>query len=213
MGCNAWNHPRNCNCGWGGDTGGGSGTPQSDATKFWLSRIESYTNPNAYCPVCGASVYFYQSPSGGRVFFDELGPPWPKHPCTDNGKQITLVTAAAISDIARQHPQWDFEGWMPIRMSYGSNLGASYWRYVNVYIIERKDHIVVLIPVQLNLPTNFVAAFDGFDRRGYGNISIMDLDAHSSVKTIEAYQIEKFKNVPVEKAVQERRIVDLNKGN
>jgi hypothetical protein len=28
-------------------------------------------------------VYFYQSPYGGRVFFDELGPPWPKHPCTD----------------------------------------------------------------------------------------------------------------------------------
>ena len=26
----------------------------------------------------------YQSPNGGRVFFDDLGWPWPKHPCTDN---------------------------------------------------------------------------------------------------------------------------------
>ena len=41
-----------------------------------------YTVPNASCPVCGASVFFYQSPYGGRVFFDSLGPPWPKHACT-----------------------------------------------------------------------------------------------------------------------------------
>ena len=45
--------------------------------------IESYTNPNAICPVCGETVFFYQSPHGGRVFFDALGWPWPKHPCTD----------------------------------------------------------------------------------------------------------------------------------
>jgi hypothetical protein len=47
----------------------------------WVAYL-SYVNPNAHCPVCGADVYFYQSPYGGRVFFDELGPPWPKHPCT-----------------------------------------------------------------------------------------------------------------------------------
>lgn len=45
--------------------------------------VESYLNPNARCPVCGGRVYFYQSPHGGRVFFDDVGWPWPKHPCTD----------------------------------------------------------------------------------------------------------------------------------
>lgn len=45
--------------------------------------IDSYVNPNATCPVCGKTVFFYQSPHGGRVFFDALGWPWPKHPCTD----------------------------------------------------------------------------------------------------------------------------------
>lgn len=39
--------------------------------------------PNARCPVCGAKVYFYANEFGSRVFFDDLGPPWPKHPCTD----------------------------------------------------------------------------------------------------------------------------------
>ena len=39
--------------------------------------------PNARCPECGALVFFYQNSAGSRVFFDDLGPPWPKHPCTD----------------------------------------------------------------------------------------------------------------------------------
>jgi hypothetical protein len=99
--CNAWNHPSDCDCGWGGNgnfgnygsyggygTGGGCSSFRStingEIFEFPFLTYPSYVNPNARCPVCGASVYFYQSPYGGRVFFDELGPPWPKHPCTDN---------------------------------------------------------------------------------------------------------------------------------
>jgi hypothetical protein len=101
--CNAWNHPADCNCGWGGDGhfggggfggyggygGGGGGstyrsTFEGEVFEFPFVTYPSYVNPNARCPVCGADVYFYQSPYGGRVFFDDLGPPWPKHPCTDN---------------------------------------------------------------------------------------------------------------------------------
>ena len=43
---------------------------------------------NATCPVCAAPVFYYQAPNGGRVFFDDLGWPWPKHPCTDNNKKV-----------------------------------------------------------------------------------------------------------------------------
>ena len=99
--CNAWNHPPDCCCGWGGDGhvggfgnyggygGGGGGsncrsTFDGEVFEFPFVTYPSYVNPNARCPVCGADVYFYQSPYGGRVFFDDLGPPWPKHPCTDN---------------------------------------------------------------------------------------------------------------------------------
>lgn len=42
-----------------------------------------YVVPNAACPVCGQAVYFYANDHGSRVYFDELGPPWPKHGCTD----------------------------------------------------------------------------------------------------------------------------------
>jgi hypothetical protein len=39
--------------------------------------------PNATCPVCGDRVFYYANKFGSRVFFDELGWPWPKHACTD----------------------------------------------------------------------------------------------------------------------------------
>jgi hypothetical protein len=63
-----------------------------------FQTIVSYVNPNAHCPVCGERVFFYQSPSGGRVFFDHPGWPWPKHPCTDNpSSQTGPVRAVARS--------------------------------------------------------------------------------------------------------------------
>ena len=80
MACNGNNHGPNCNCGWGGVF---YGQGLAFQRSYW-QRNESYTNPNAKCPRCSASVYFYQSPYGGKVFFDGMGPPWPKHPCTDS---------------------------------------------------------------------------------------------------------------------------------
>jgi hypothetical protein len=83
-------HPSGSCGGRGGGYGGGRGyssfrsTSEGEVFEFPFITYPSYVNPNARCPVCDASVYFYQSPYGGRVFFDELGPPWPKHPCTDN---------------------------------------------------------------------------------------------------------------------------------
>jgi hypothetical protein len=83
-------HPSGSCSGRGGGYGSGRSyssfrsTSEGEVFEFPFITYPSYVNPNARCPVCGASVYFYQSPYGGRVFFDELGPPWPKHPCTDN---------------------------------------------------------------------------------------------------------------------------------
>ena len=77
--------------------GGGGGWVERETEhgqRFVFGWVEypSYVNPNAKCPVCGADVYFYQSPYGGRVFFDELGPPWPKHPCTSSDDSLIRRT-------------------------------------------------------------------------------------------------------------------------
>ena len=69
-----------------------------------FQTIESYVNPDAICPVCGEIVFYYQGPNGGRVFFDALGWPWPKHPCTDNPKAKT----ARIINPERRPPKGSF---------------------------------------------------------------------------------------------------------
>jgi len=61
------------------------------------SRTARFINPNADCPVCGAPVFFYQNESGSRVYFDELGPPWPKHPCTDTATDSSAQELEGVS--------------------------------------------------------------------------------------------------------------------
>lgn len=63
---------------------GSAGSAGTAVSKF--EKVESYLDPNARCPVCGAPVFFYRSTYNGRVFFDDVGWPWPKHPCTDKYK-------------------------------------------------------------------------------------------------------------------------------
>lgn len=123
--CNAWNHPPGCTCGWGGlghlgrKEPGSNSQHTSDSECGWVLPIthtyESYVNPNAHCPICGAFVFFYQSPNGGRVFFDELGPPWPKHPCTDNSSIPNNIGYNSLSSVQKPSKKygWEMNGWTP----------------------------------------------------------------------------------------------------
>ncbi|MGY2902939.1 hypothetical protein [Bradyrhizobium sp. URHC0002] len=92
-----YNHYADCTCGWCVNYGRLSYSDRArlvsdmhrrDA-KNLLKRESArsiaacYVNPNARCPECNASVFFYANEHGSRVFFDHLGPPWRKHPCTD----------------------------------------------------------------------------------------------------------------------------------
>jgi hypothetical protein len=120
--CNAWNHSYSCRCGWGGKGHLGRGTKwdasnkvNSFTLKTYRELLISFTNPNAHCPVCQASVFYYQSPFGGRVFFDALGPPWPKHPCTSQSLTFRAVKTIAV-DFNQQTllpTSVSTDGWMP----------------------------------------------------------------------------------------------------
>lgn len=156
--CNAWNHSPGCTCGFGGvghigRRGSGSSTPRTFSSAYWgvppiTHTYESYVNPNARCPECHASVFFYQSPEGGRVFFDELGPPWPKHPCTDNSsipKNIrNITTPNKQGDSARTYA-WQVDGWDPYFIFLTERVDRSVLkikgrfkeREVTLYILKR----------------------------------------------------------------------------
>ncbi|MCC2314170.1 hypothetical protein [Cellulomonas xiejunii] len=48
--------------------------------------------------MCRAAVYFYANEHGSRVYFDEMGPPWPKHPCTQpDAAPATFVGRAHVA--------------------------------------------------------------------------------------------------------------------
>jgi hypothetical protein len=128
--CNAWNHSYGCTCGWGGDghsgvsPGRGFNALEMAARLFYghqegpsYSNAKSFTDPNAICPVCGAEVFFYRSPYNGRVFFDSLGPPWPKHSCTDSNSQSRFAFPTLIRRVSESlnasKPIWSKEGWQP----------------------------------------------------------------------------------------------------
>lgn len=118
--CNAWNHAPGCSCGWGG--AGWSQQP-FNTSNVGVPPLRpdyvSFTIPNACCPVCGGLVFFYQSATGGRVFFDELGPPWPKHPCTDASShpKPRVAEEARLPDAARAPDyRWQREGWLPFEI-------------------------------------------------------------------------------------------------
>lgn len=153
--CNAWNHPKNCSCGWGGDGHSGRSSPSNSGPTTpagWFISLpntyDSYVNPNASCPVCGAAVFFYQSAKGGRVFFDELGPPWPKHPCTDNTSQPGK--GPATSSIAGQSTTygWQRAGWQPfiielvtgIDKDYLKLSGISQGQHLSFYLRRVVEH-------------------------------------------------------------------------
>jgi hypothetical protein len=113
--CNAWNHSVSCGCGFGGTTRYGSAGGSGLADYCY----ESYVNPNARCPVCGARVFFYESPYGGRVFFDDLGPPWPKHPCTDGVASFrpSFQDRFQEREAGAADPRWKNDGWLPFGFS------------------------------------------------------------------------------------------------
>ena len=95
--CNAWNHPADCECGFGGDTYVGSSIVVQSWT--WRYREDDFCRATT-CPVCGAEVYFVRH-NGGSVWFDELGPPWLKHGCFDDDP-AALRTHAGITKASTQ---------------------------------------------------------------------------------------------------------------
>ena len=133
MGCNAWNHPPECSCGWGGEFGAARSTKNA---LHWPTVQGSYLNPNALCKKCGASVFFYRSANGGSVLFDSLGPPWPKHPCATDNFTDEIPTSAYWQ--AREILDKNFVRGVPRAILTGSDTKFASW-ILNQLIIQVRN--------------------------------------------------------------------------
>jgi hypothetical protein len=99
------NHYSWCACGWcSGGWGGGGSRPYVAAPPVWAAGTRTSWDAGDFCrstncPICGASVYFVRH-NGGSVWFDELGPPWPKHVCFDDDYTAQRLRTA-LADATR----------------------------------------------------------------------------------------------------------------
>ncbi|MEQ1514892.1 MAG: hypothetical protein ABL931_00215 [Usitatibacteraceae bacterium] len=129
-------------------------------------RSASFTTPNATCPVCGARVFFYQNDFGSRVYFDDLGPPWPKHPCTDieplrvrterpvqpnkvvvEVKHRALAASSVMADPAPAEPPVEPEYLTPLRTIEG-------WDRCTVKRCTLREEVAYFVVNNSSDPTN-----------------------------------------------------------
>ena len=154
--CNAWNHPPGCACGWGGVGHQGRGTGrQQRLFSYWppgippiSASIQSITIPNAKCPVCGESVFYYCNEYGSSVFFDELGPPWPKHPCTDNNTPSPPKILSIQGNTASKHyPSWKTNGWLPYQVEGVAEIDQNTFK-LSLRSIDTEEELVLYVSSQ-----------------------------------------------------------------
>lgn len=71
------------------------------AGKIQKLTYHNFTRPTR-CETCDKECFYYENEFGSRVFFDELGPPWPKHDCIERQQK-------------RPKPpyQWEMDGYEP----------------------------------------------------------------------------------------------------
>lgn len=74
--------------------------PPAPVRSSWQYRDDDFTRPSQ-CPVCRADVFFVRH-NGGRVWFDELRPPWPKHGCFDEAPSVTGYRSALLLPLQPQ---------------------------------------------------------------------------------------------------------------
>ena len=150
-----FNHYSNCTCGWCVNNGRSridrgqllNDLQRQDALSFLKrnsanSTAGCYVNPNARCPVCGTAVFFYSNQLGSKVYFDDLGPPWPKHPCTDNPRRRIEGNGAIVGKPSRRANGLSQELVSAARtaglLGTGASIGAAHeWRLLVIIAIDR----------------------------------------------------------------------------
>jgi hypothetical protein len=88
-------------------------------------------------------VFYYENEHGSKVFFDELGWPWPKHSCAGNPHASGYDTSSRIPrartlegvlEIARASRQIDFDPAAKFRFAFGD----SPWDLLSITEVSRR---------------------------------------------------------------------------
>lgn len=122
MACNGYNHPKNCKC----DFRGGHANSRPPVWRGWRLRSAKryFSGPNARCPECRAPVFYVPGPKGGGTYFDQFGPPWPKHACTNKPKPYSPYGPSGKPKLRNRRSKFERDGWLPFFIRHIELLAA-----------------------------------------------------------------------------------------
>jgi len=168
-----YNHHYYCDCGWCVKDRGYRYVEKDIKDNFSkIETYESFTIPNIRCKCCGDEIYFYQSPYGGKVFFNELGHPWEKHccepKCCAKEKETISYDRLGIRSVTSNKPSWEKNGWTPAifikKESYDSYLTKI---IVKSMINDREYSFFVQTTLSLDIEESFAINFRILDKNFY----------------------------------------------
>ena len=149
---------------------------------------DRFTVPTA-CPECRAPVFFVICPNGGRVFFDRLGPPWPKHPCTDSKHNVTISTTRfQVENVVESRSsrptlsahsemlsdlEWMSEGWRPVWIT--TIKPEDQWFVLKCRYVENDEYFRVLASDHILDVINAPAMISPMSDHGFARISFLTL--------------------------------------
>uniref|UniRef100_E6VHS9 Uncharacterized protein n=1 Tax=Rhodopseudomonas palustris (strain DX-1) TaxID=652103 RepID=E6VHS9_RHOPX len=143
MACNGFNHPTNCQC----DFRGGQRRSRPPDWHGWVPRIarRALKGPTSQCPECHAPVYFIRGRHGGGPFFDKLGPPWPKHACTDKSKKYSVYSRSGRPRLRVKPGRFETDRWLPFFVRHIEKLGVGTIIHGHILDVPTVEHLGTLI--------------------------------------------------------------------
>jgi hypothetical protein len=122
MTCNGFNHPKDCKCHFRG----GHANSRPPIWRGWRphSAKRYFSGPNARCPECRALVFYVPGPRGGGTYFDQFGPPWPKHACTNKPKPYSPYGPSGKPKLRNRRSEFERDGWLPFFIRHIERLAS-----------------------------------------------------------------------------------------
>lgn len=206
-----YNHYPSCTCGWcvnRGRNGVSRAAFRQDFRYRDAKRLLEqngansvagcYVNSNARCPVCSAPVFFYANAAGSRVYFDDLGPPWPKHPCTDNSQRQPIWSGEVIKSPARR-PRGLIEELLKAAQNAGLSKRQTFghrepnqWALAVICSVQRKGEKNTVDAEFLSSDTEELCSFFC-----YSDVEIFSAGEFISIKGKEVSFVDRETLVPV----------------
>ena len=142
---------------------------------------------STHCPVCGANVFFVVCPNGGRVFFQALGVPWDKHPCTSNDP-IAQSAPSRPLEFSASPPKpykWQEEGWDPIGIE--AILQEDEWFVLKCTRLRDDELVRLLTPLDPGNLRRVPAMLSRWSTDDFATLSFLDDDGEPQYLIVAKY--------------------------